>query len=67
MRQVVPKVVDDRAAVPDSRAAAADYIAALLTDLGRLAREHRLDSLGYILEMARLEAETIARPRGGGD
>jgi hypothetical protein len=39
------------------RAAAASYVAELSAELAVLARHHRLDALGYILEMARLEAE----------
>jgi hypothetical protein len=30
-------------------------------ELARLARRHRLEPLAYILEMARLEAEQIAK------
>ena len=52
----------DRAKL-DDRAAAADYLAALSADLALLARRHGFDTLGYILEMARLEAEEVARSR----
>ena len=54
----------DRTKLND-RAAAANYLAALSADLAVLARRHGLDTLGYILDMARLEAENVARPRGG--
>ena len=40
-----------------NRAAAAAYIAALSADLAAIARRHNLDTLAYLLDMARLEAE----------
>jgi len=40
---------------------AAAYIASLVDELARLAKRHHLDSLGYILDMARLEAEQISK------
>jgi hypothetical protein len=43
------------------RAAAAAYVAALSADLAALARRHNLDTLGYLLDMARLEAENTAQ------
>jgi glutamate synthase domain-containing protein 2 len=49
---------DDRAGTPDS---AANYIAALTQELAQLARRNGLDTLGYILEMARLEAEQVTK------
>jgi hypothetical protein len=45
------------------RTAIAAYIADLSTDLALIARSHGLETLGYILEMARLEAETMAHRR----
>jgi hypothetical protein len=45
----------------DGRAEAAAYIAELTTDLALMARKHGLDSLGYILEMAKMEAENLTR------
>jgi hypothetical protein len=45
------------------RTAAAEYIAAMSGDLADLARRHGLDTLGYLLDMARLEADS--RPRAG--
>jgi hypothetical protein len=45
---------------PQSPSAAALYIATMSEQLGHIARRHRLDSLAYILEMARLEASQIA-------
>lgn len=46
---------------PVDRVAAASYVAELSAELAVLARHHRLDVLGYILEMARLEAENATR------
>ena len=42
-------------------AAAAAYVATFATELAALARRHGLDTLGYLLDMARLEAENAAR------
>ncbi len=39
------------------RAAAAAYIADLAAGLAQIARRHGLDTLGYLLDMAKLEAE----------
>ena len=47
---------------PGDRAAAAAYVADLSAELAAIARRHGLDALGYILEMARAEAESSARP-----
>jgi hypothetical protein len=47
------------------RDAAADYVAELSAELARLARSHGLDTLGYILDMARLEAENTRRHLNG--
>jgi len=44
---------------------AAEYIGALSEELAQIARRHGLDSLGYILDMARMEADQIAK--GSGD
>jgi hypothetical protein len=46
---------------PKDRAAAASYIAALTADLGQIARRHKLDLLGYLLEMAHMEAQNQTR------
>ncbi len=43
---------------PDS---AAEYIATLAQELAQLARRNGLDTLSYILEMARLEADQAAK------
>ena len=45
--------------------AAAGYIAELSAELATLARRHRLDALGFILDMARLEAENASRHVNG--
>jgi hypothetical protein len=50
----------------NERAAAAHYVATLAGDLAAIAHRHGLDTLGYILEMARLEAENISRVGPGG-
>jgi hypothetical protein len=41
--------------------AAALYIGSLADELAKIARRNGLDFLGYILEMARLEADQIAK------
>ena len=40
---------------------AADFIAEQLIDLARLARRHKLDTLGFLLDMSLMEAKEIAR------
>jgi hypothetical protein len=47
------------------RAAAANYVAELSAELASLARQHGFDALGYILDMARLEAENATRHVNG--
>lgn len=47
------------------RTATAAYVASLVADLSTLARKQKLDTLGYLLDMARLEAEGAAQPREG--
>ena len=46
-------------------AAAAAYVAELAGNLALIARRHGLDALGYILDMARLEAENATRHVNG--
>jgi hypothetical protein len=48
------------------QAAAAAYVASLVGDLAILSRRHKLDTLGYLLDMARLEAEGTAQGLKGG-
>ena len=43
---------------PDS---AAFYIATMAEELAKLARRNGLDALGFILEMARIEADQVTR------
>ena len=49
----------------ETPAEAAAYVAELAGDLASIARRHGLDALGYILDMAKLEAETVRRHAGG--
>ena len=51
----------------DARLAAADYVAAVLMELALIARSQRLDTLGYLLDVARLEAESVSRSSNGRD
>jgi hypothetical protein len=43
------------------RTAVATYVATLSADLATMARGTGLETLGYLLEMVRLEAESSAR------
>jgi hypothetical protein len=54
------------AATNDDRSQAAAYIASLSGELASIARRNGLDTLGYLLDMARLEAEQAARMNGDG-
>ena len=51
----------------DGRSEAAAYIASLTGELATIARRNGLNTLGYLLEMARLEAEQVARLDAGAD
>lgn len=44
----------------NDRAAVADYLATMAANLARLARRNQLPALGHLLEMAAMEAETLA-------
>jgi len=46
---------------PGDRLEVANYVATLSADLAVMARQSGLDTLGYLLEMVQLEAETIYR------
>lgn len=46
---------------PRDQTAVAIYVATLAADLATMARSTGLDTLGYLLEMVRLEAESSAR------
>jgi hypothetical protein len=54
--------------VPSDRAVVAQYVASLSSDLAAMARGSGLQTLGYLLEMVRLEAENAGRhaQNGGG-
>ena len=55
-----------RAPPPESPTAAAIYIRTLAEELSEMARRHGLESLRYILDMARLEADQIANGSSDG-
>lgn len=40
---------------------AATYIKSALAELAQMARRHRLDTLGFLLDMAQMEAAEIVR------
>ena len=46
------------------QSAVASYVASLSSDLAGMARRTGLDTLGYLLEMVRLEAESQIRQSG---
>lgn len=46
---------------------AAVYLAAMSASLAKMARSHGHQTLGYLLEMANLEAENIQQNAGGAD
>jgi hypothetical protein len=50
---------------PGGRTAVASYVATLSADLAVMARRTGLDTLGYLLEMVRLEAESATRQNQG--
>ena len=52
------------ASQPGDAASAADYVAAMSGDLASIARRHGLETLGYLLDMARLEAESVTAQDG---
>ena len=49
----------------DDRKEAAEYIGSMSRNLATMARLHGLNTLGYLLDMAKLEAETATRLNGG--
>ncbi len=56
----------DKAPIPaEQRTAAATYIADLTGDLALIARRNGLNTLGYLLDMAKLEAESVKGMDGG--
>ena len=51
--------------VGQDREQVAAYVAELTSELALIARRHGFDALAYLLDMARLEAESAApRPKG---
>jgi len=49
-----------------NRTVVANYVATLSADLAVMARQNGLDTLGYLLEMVRLEAENVSRHKQDG-
>jgi hypothetical protein len=47
-------------------AAVANYVATMTAELSMLAHHHGFETLGFLLEMARLEAENNAQKLNGG-
>ena len=52
---------------PESPTAAAIYIGTLVDELSQIAKRYGPDSLRYILDMARLEADQIAKGTSDGN
>ncbi len=50
----------DRNITPDQALEVARYVAQITGELGLLTRGAKLDGLTYFLEMARIEAQTVA-------
>jgi hypothetical protein len=48
-----------------SRTAVASYVASMSADLAAMSRKTGLETLGYLLEMVRLEAESTSRRTNG--
>lgn len=61
VRQLKASVQPDQTDAVEQASDAARYIGTLTDELAQLARRHGLDMLGYILDMARLEADQIAK------
>jgi hypothetical protein len=55
--QAMPDLKTD----PGDRTAVATYVATISADLANMARSTGLETLGYLLEMVRLEAENSVR------
>ena len=60
-----PKAADAQTRAQE-RADAAAYIADLSASLAEIAKRHRLEALGYLLDMVHTEAESQARAKDGG-
>ncbi|MDO9413092.1 MAG: hypothetical protein Q7T81_11015 [Pseudolabrys sp.] len=50
---------------PNGQIAVASYVASISNELAHMSRRTGLDTLGYLLEMVRLEAENLARHNHG--
>ncbi|MEP9377970.1 hypothetical protein ABLE91_14725 [Aquabacter sp. CN5-332] len=53
---------------PDAEADAAEfaaYVASLTAELSKLARDHKLTTLAYLLEITRLEARSVTETEEG--
>lgn len=64
------KTIDIRASVPNTEDAmnareAISFIADLSGELASIACKHRFDTLAYLLDMARMEAENLHREISG--
>jgi hypothetical protein len=64
MAAITPQKADISKSADDDTAVAI-YIASLTADLAGLARRQGLDTLGYLLDMARLEADNVTREANG--
>lgn len=51
----------DTTATDGGPAEAANFISGAVSELAQLARRHKLNTLGYLLDMAQLEADEISR------
>ncbi len=58
-------MADGTNAEPSEPAAVASYVAAMSAELSMLAHRHGFEALGFLLEMARLEAESAAHRLNG--
>lgn len=51
----------DKAATDGGPAEAASFISGAVAELAQLSRRHKLNMLGYLLDMVQLEADEIVR------
>ncbi len=51
---------------PPNGTSVATYVATISNDLALMARKSGLNTLGYLLDMVRLEAESLTRHSGDG-
>jgi hypothetical protein len=58
-------MMPDQPDEPGTRMAIASYVTTLSADLAAMSRRTGLDTLGYLLEMVRLEAESSVRQNAG--